>query len=164
MEAQFIFSDIDNFWEAYDQMKDFKNPFSGYIEKGSPGLVDFIPYRIESAKNLKRVVKRNSNIYESVRDYSNQLEQYKSEIISYYQNPKELYSPAVFPPTYFVMGALNSGCTASDNGLIIGVDVAGQKKNIPIMVAHELIHLTKCRHPIKLPYLIKVFLREQQIL
>ncbi len=54
-----------------------------------------------------------------------------------------MYKEAVFPPTYFVIGAFNSGGTSSENGLIIGVEVQNKLENIPYIVAHELIHFNQ---------------------
>jgi hypothetical protein len=72
---------------------------------------------------------------------------------------KGLYPKAVFPPVYFVIGALSSGGTSSNDGLIIGAEMYGRTANtpteeldpwlltvikpvkeVPHIVAHELIH------------------------
>jgi uncharacterized protein YjaZ len=72
---------------------------------------------------------------------------------------KYLYPDAIFPPVYFVIGALSSGGTSSNDGLIIGAEMYGRTPDSPIdelnswlltvlkpvnevphIVAHELIH------------------------
>jgi hypothetical protein len=142
-KAEFITSDIRNFWVAFDQIGVKKNPFINYIEKGSVGLMDFIPYRIESPKNLLKTVIKRKTDYQAIREGSYKVELQVSRIGDFYAVFKELYSSAVFPPTYFVIGAFNSGGTSSGNGLIIGVEVQNDVENIPYIVAHELIHFNQ---------------------
>lgn len=143
LKAEFISSDIPLFWEAFDKMDTDKNPFHDYLEKGSDGLKDFIPYRIESPKNLLKVVMKRKADYEAQRDNSYQVDLHTKQIISFYQALKNLYGSAIFPPTYFVIGAFNSGGTSSKNGLIIGVEMLNKIDNIPYIVAHELIHFNQ---------------------
>ncbi len=64
-------------------------------------------------------------------------------ISTFYQELKNWYDAAIFPPTYFVIGAFNSGGTSSDNGLIIGVEMQNEIENVPYIVAHELIHFNQ---------------------
>ena len=143
LEATFITSDIPRFWEAFDKIDSTKNPFIHYLEEGSPGLKDFIPYRIESPKNLLKTVKKLKGDYESKREKSYQIGSYVNQIQKAYNSFKDHYSKAVYPSTYFVIGAYNAGGTISDNGLIIGVERVEEFDLIPITVAHELIHFNQ---------------------
>ncbi len=62
LKAEFISSDIPNFWKAFDKMESDKNPFRDYLDNGSDGLKDFISNRIESPKNLLKIArKRNAD-------------------------------------------------------------------------------------------------------
>lgn len=144
LKAQFVTSDIPGFWSAFDKLNsEGGNPFRGYLEEGSDGLKDFIPYRIESPRNLKKTVKKRKTDYEAIREESYKVQQCTGEIRNYYTNFKKLYKDAVFPTTYFVIGAFNSGGTSSKNGLIIGVEMQKEIENIPYIVAHELIHFNQ---------------------
>lgn len=141
--AEFITSDINLFWKYFDQIDSQKNPFNGYLENGSKGLKDFIPYRIESAKHLLRTVKKKKADYKAIREGSNKVGLYTDKMRDSYKVLKDMYENAVFPPTYFVIGAFNSGGTSSDSGLIIGVERQDEIENIPYIVAHELIHFNQ---------------------
>ncbi|UII24108.1 gliding motility protein GldB-related protein [Fulvivirga ligni] len=142
-EAQFITTDIDNFWAAYDKMDIEKNPFSEYLDQGSVGLKDFIPYRIESDKNLLKTVKKRKDDYLAIRDKLD-LSIVNQKILTYYKKLASLYPEAQFPTTYYVIGAFNSGGTASKNGIIIGVEVLqGQLATAEFMVAHESVHFNQ---------------------
>lgn len=57
--VKFVTSDIGNFWRAYDlAAKETDKPKrvaifqTEYLDKGSPGLKDFLRLRIKSAENL----------------------------------------------------------------------------------------------------------------
>ena len=139
-EAQFISSDIPRFWEAFDKIDQGGNPFKEYLNGGSPGLNDFIKYRIESPKNLLKTAKKKREDYGAIRENSYKMDSCVATIMQYYSNLEEMYPDAVYPPTYFVIGAFNSGGTSSKNGLIIGVEMQKDIAYIPNIVAHELIH------------------------
>jgi predicted Zn-dependent protease DUF2268 len=143
LKAEFITSDIPNFWEAFDRIDSEANPFQEYLDKGSIGLNDFIRNRIESAKNLLKVVKKRKADYDAIREGSYQVKSYSGQMQEIYQAFKDLYPDAVFPPTYFVIGAFNSGGTSSENGLILGVEKQNEIGNIPYILAHELIHFNQ---------------------
>jgi hypothetical protein len=142
-EAQFITSDIPRFWEAFDKIDKKVNPFKKYIDEGTDGLIDFIPHRIESPKNLLKIVKSRRGDYASKREESYQVENHIDQMREAYRSFKEWHADAVFPPSYFVIGAFNSGGTSSDNGMIMGVEVQTDIDNLPYIVAHELIHFNQ---------------------
>lgn len=142
-KAEFITTDIPAFWQAFDQIDSKKNPFIDYIEGGSNGLKDFIKYRIESPKNLLKTVEKRKTDYEAIRGNSYEVDLYTTRMRGYYKVFKDSYNEAVFPPTFFVIGAFNSGGTSSQNGLIIGVEMQQNIANIPYIVAHELIHFNQ---------------------
>lgn len=142
-KAEFITSDIPRFWEAFDNIDDRDNPFQAYLDEGSIGLNDFIRNRIESAKNLRKIVKDRREEYESKREGTYKVESFAEQMRETYRSLDALYPDAVFPPTYFVVGAFNSGGTSSENGLIIGVEKQNKIENIPYIVAHELIHFNQ---------------------
>ena len=142
-KARFITSDIPRFWKAFDQVGTVKDPFRDYLKDGSPGLKDFIRYRIKSSKYLLKTVKQRKADYERIREDSYKIGSYTGQIRNYYANFKKLYDAAVFPTTYFVIGAFNSGGTSTGAGLIIGVEMQKNIANIPYIVAHELIHFNQ---------------------
>jgi predicted Zn-dependent protease DUF2268 len=142
-KAKFVTSDIGDFWDAFDKIEDKENPFIDYLANGSDGLKDFIPNRIESPKNLLKIVKRRLPDYEAIRESTNKVGSYITHIQEAYSAFSVLYDTAVFPPTYFVIGAFNTGGTAKESGLIIGVERQDDIDNIPYIVAHELIHFNQ---------------------
>jgi hypothetical protein len=60
--------DVNQFWEVFDKASSLKTKFleTEYLQKGGDGLKAFIPNRIESGKNLSKVVKQSRECYESI--------------------------------------------------------------------------------------------------
>jgi len=145
--------DVTRFWKVYDQSASkFKGKIwqEQYIEAGSAGLQAFLKNRIENGRKLAKTLRKNKDYYEAIRTNSNKLEEYHAAVCTIYKNLEELYAPAVFPDIYFVIGRRNSGGTAFDGGLIIGLELFGQatadfQPDIPMqaldeIIAHELVH------------------------
>lgn len=144
--------DVARFWEIFDKdtSLDAKILESEYLQKGSDGLRAFIPNRIESGKNLSKVVKQNREYYESIRESSLSINTKKDLMFAHFKKFLEIYPAAVFPDVYFVIGAKNSGGTVFKGGLIIGAEMFGSPNNkimprvdidlLDDVVVHELVH------------------------
>jgi hypothetical protein len=153
--------DVTLFWKAYDHWKnDLKGDpaklpealQTGYLDKGSQGVKDFMVGRIENAKHLSAVVLKYQAAYESARRNNAKIQGLLPEIRKDFVNLKQLYPDAIFPPVYFVIGALNTGGTQSRHGLIIGAEMLSSENPYSIeldgvgLVMHELIHYQQ-KHP-----------------
>jgi len=78
--SKLITTDIDNFWKAFDLMdKGYEgNPFDkNYMKIGSQGVIDFTPYRIESADTLFKNVRENKDKYLSIRESTLRIKEKK---------------------------------------------------------------------------------------
>lgn len=161
-KAEIITSDIDLFWKAYDACVpeySAKVLQREYVDKGSEGVKGFIWKRIESGANLSKTISRYPQYYASIRQSTQRIAGMEDQIRQSLAKLKDYYPGAVFPPVYFVIGALNSGGTTSKAGLIIGAEMYGKTvstpmdelnswlktvikpvEEIPHVVAHELIH------------------------
>lgn len=160
--VEIVTSDIENFWRAYDAAApDFAPDVfqREYLDKGSKGVKGFLKGRIQNAAYLAKVVSLHPKYYASIRESTGQIAGMTGRIRECLAKLQELYPQAKFPPVYFVIGALNSGGTASNNGLIIGAEMYGLTPStpqeelndwlkmvikpvdeLPHIVAHELIH------------------------
>lgn len=145
--------DITLFWSVFDQSSpnfNDENFQKLYLDSGSDGLKGFIRMRIESGRNLSKIVKKNLNYYQQIRQSSLSINNKKDTLYGYFSTLKKLYPSAVFPDVYFVIGALNTGGTTFKGGLIIGAEMFGEETatfkprlNIELanlIVIHELIH------------------------
>ena len=162
---KFVTSDIDNFWRAYDlaaketdKTKRIAIFQTEYLEKGSPGLNDFLRLRIKSAENLVSAIDRMPKYYASIRQ-TLQVQRMEKRMRSAFEKFKSIYPAAVFPDVYFLVGVANSGGTTGPSGLLIGTEMYGKTAktpmdelsawlrvvvstvdNVPAIVAHESCH------------------------
>lgn len=165
-KTQFVTSDIDNFWKAYDLAKNEPERSKKieifqreYIDKGSPGLKGFIKHRIESAEKMVLTIEKAPKFYASIRETSQKTALMKEPVLKSFKKLKELYPDAIFPNVYFVIGRTNSGGTISQTGILIGTEmhcktdetpleelndwlksVLSPIENLPHIIAHESIH------------------------
>ncbi|MAU26494.1 MAG: hypothetical protein CMH48_09555 [Muricauda sp.] len=141
LDAKFVTSDVDLFWEAFEKVDAAtENPFEAYLEKGSPGVQGFIEYRIVNADSLLEMVKKRKDDYLASKGVLADLESRKKRVQAIYAAMKYWYPDTVFPPIYFVYGRFNTGGTVSDDGLILGVEMMKNLDGLAGLVAHELIH------------------------
>lgn len=163
LKAEIVTSDLDHFWAAFDAAgPEFKaEAFQReYIDKGSDGIKGFTKGRIRNAEYLAKVVAAHAQYYGSIRSSTARISGMEVPIRQSLVKLKELYPQAIFPTVYFVIGALSSGGTTSDDGLIIGAEMYGLTPQTPMeelndwlkavvkpvdevphIVAHELIHV-----------------------
>jgi len=164
--ARLVTSDIPNFWRVFDRAsltgaaESFQRE---YLDRGSPGLHDFLSARIQSSRLLAATVAMRPRYYAAIRNNTLALDTsaaFKDAIHAAFGRLKAFDDEAVFPDVYFVIGRMNSAGTTSSNGLLIGVEmnardgetpvdeltaweraVTGLISDLPHIVAHELVHL-----------------------
>ncbi len=150
---KFHTEDISLFWKVFDETspKFNKDVFQKkYLEAGSPGLKSFVKMRIESGKNLSKIIKQDLVYYKEVRKTSLSLNHNIDSLYRYFYKFKEIYSGAAFPDVYFVIGAKNTAGTAFNKGIVIGVEMFGIETTsfkprldialIDLVVMHEFVH------------------------
>jgi hypothetical protein len=165
-KVKFVTSDIGNFWRAYDlaaketdKTKRVAIFQSEYLDKGSPGLKDFLRLRIKSAEDLVSAIDRIPKYYASIRPQTLQVQRMEKRMRAAFEKFKSIYPAAVFPDVYFLIGVTNSGGTTGPSGLLIGTElyaktaktpmdelpawlrvVFSNVENVPAIVAHESCH------------------------
>jgi predicted Zn-dependent protease DUF2268 len=165
-EVQLITSDIGRFWHAYDRARQAADRerrieifTRDYIERGTPGLIDYYVSKIGSVEKLVDFVDQHPRYYDSVRETTNRVEAVGADIRNALSRFKTLYPPATFSDVYFMIGRLSSGGTASSHGLLIGTEmystdaatprdelslgsrrVVSTPAELPHIVLHELMH------------------------
>ena len=164
--VKFVTSDIGNFWQAYDlaaketdKTKRIAIFQTEYLDKGSPGLKDFLRLRIKSAESLVSAIDRMPKYYASIRPQTLQVQRMEKRMRAAFVKFKSIYPAAVFPDVYFLIGVTNSGGTTGPSGLLIGTEMYGKTAktpmdelaawlrvvlstvdHVPAIVAHESCH------------------------
>src|SRR5215471_20191952 len=163
--ARFISADIARFWAAYD--KALAAPVEDraailnreYIEPGTLGLKDFAASGRLRADTVAKKIESHREFFAKIRGLSLAVDQQRPATIAAFTKLKELFSYAIFPDVYFVIGQLSSGGTASNNGLLMGAEMFTRSPEIPVqelsdwekgaimpvgdippLVAHEAVH------------------------
>ena len=122
LNAEFITTDYDNFWKAFDKMDiSSKNPFIEYLDNASEGLKPFVAYL--NADLLYQTVLKRKEGYLKSRPVIEGITYKKKKVQASYAALKYWYPDASFPPVYFVVGMFTSGGTVSENGLVIGSEM-----------------------------------------
>lgn len=159
---QFISEDLTRFWAAWDSAggpPDAATLERLYLKPGSQGLKDFTRLRIESAEALAKTIARHPEYYAGLRQATAALPAAEREIAAALERMHALYPKGRLPPTYFLIGRMNSGGTTSDAGLLIGLEMYGKQPDtdmskfgdwhrsvlagpelLPAIVVHELVH------------------------
>jgi hypothetical protein len=162
LATEIVTSDLDRFWIALDKAGPDINPEvinELYLKPGTKGIKGFTKGRIKNAEYLSGIIKSHTKYYHAIKSSTDSIAGMKDQIRQSLVKLKELYPKAIFPPVYFVIGALSSGGTSSNDGLIIGAEMYGLAaktptdelndwlltvikpvNQVPHIVAHELIH------------------------
>ena len=98
---------------------------SEYLDKGSPGLKDFLRLRIRSAENLVTTIDRMPKYYASIRPQTLQVQRMEKRMRDAFKKFKSIYPNAVFPDVYFLIGVTSSADQRAE-GLVIGTEMYGK--------------------------------------
>ena len=159
-------SDIQNFWTAYDsallvkdtvQQKRIFQTF--YLDRATPGLMDFIKARDLTAGRYVRSILKHPKFWASIRPHTLQIETYKQNIQGVMDRYKKIDPGFEQPDIYFAMSAINTGGTTSKGRILIGSEIASadstvdasdvnaffqgvfkNNQNVVYMIAHETMH------------------------
>lgn len=165
--ARVVSDDVERFWRAHDLAARRQSDRSRaavfmreYLERGTPGLLDYYRLKIGSPEALGAFVARHPRFYRGVRASTLRAARMEPEIRAAFARLEALYPEAVFPDVYLVVGRLSSGGTVSGRGLLIGTEmygvtpetatdelhlglrrIVGPVEDLPHTVAHELVHV-----------------------
>lgn len=127
----------------------------GYLDPGSVGVAIFTPHRIQNADNLAANVAANLARYRhAVTVCLPAARQIGPRATAVLQRTAALLGEEGNPaPAYFLFGANNSGGTADERGLAIGLEVVCDGKSsaeeaaqvFEEFLAHEVVHVYQAR-------------------
>jgi len=129
---------------------------SQYLVPGSTGVDIFTPGRIKNAKNLALAVSNNQEAYQKAVDVCFPAAQnMKTQATETLKAVQVFLGQKDSAPTFILFGANNSGGTANEKGLSLGLEVIcrfadtqEQAKEVLLgFVAHEIVHVYQSRNP-----------------
>lgn len=161
-DPEFIFSDIDLFWEVFDS-NDFSssNFQTNYIIKGTIGLQDYALQK-NLAPGLNDILSNPTYLayYNSIRENTLNLTEVVSKSQEALERLKAINEGTIILDVYFIVGSASAGGRISENGLLIAVEMFSSEESIdlsslsewhqnvirnktylPSIVVHESIHI-----------------------
>jgi len=122
---------------------------SDYLDKGSPGIAVFTPYRIIDAAHLAQVVAERQPIYQHAIDVClPAVKTTTAELRTIYSAYQRMMPGVVLPQVYAVFGAGNAGGSAGPGAQVIGLEAvcngvvyaADLRRRLRGLFAHETVH------------------------
>jgi hypothetical protein len=135
-DTEFITSDIDNFWTAYDKIVATKDSAQQYaylnqffIDKGTPGLKAIMQARQYTPKSYIDAINQYPLFWNSIRANTLKARVFSNEIAANVVKLKKLYPDLKPAQIYFTIGAFRTGGTTRGNMILIGSEIALTDKN-----------------------------------
>lgn len=148
--VDFITTDIDNFWQAYDKIVATKDTVQQYqylnqlfLDKATPGQKAMIAARRYTVKEYLAAIIGRPEYWPIIRANTNKAKAFASDIEANILKLKKLYPQARPAKIYFTVGVFRSGGTTTDNMVLIGSEIAFTDENLKNMVftnVHEYVH------------------------
>lgn len=161
-KVNIVYSDIENFWAAYDAGAQASHFEQLYFGKASNGLKDFVRVRSSSVNptRIAFVVRSKSKYFASIRPNTMKAAQVVEKVRELFYKFKVIFPEAQFSDVYLMMGGMSTGGTFANNSILIGTEMfsrgtdtptdelsAWEKvvtkpiDDLPVLICHELIHI-----------------------
>ncbi len=125
-----------------------------YLDGASAGVGIFTPHRIQNAAHLAGKIAENRVDYQHALQFCLPIAAAMQDEVANLQKQVQYYTGRDdAAPVYIVLGAGNSGGTASEQGLVLGLEVICKNKrtadevlaSLRAFIRHELVHVYQSR-------------------
>ncbi len=170
-QVQLITSDVELFWQMYDNEVPIfteEEIEEQYLKAGTPALSYFLGEQKKASRKMSQMLNSwiDRKYYKDIRKTSIHLDDQKTSITKALKVFHRLYPQAVFTDIILVMGALDTGGTVLPNGQIViaaemfsktddtDVDylngwlqsVLLPPDDLPVIIIHELVHVQQRKY------------------
>jgi len=168
-----ITTDIDNFWIAYDKLKEAKSQPDSinilqqfYLNQATTQFKKFIRLRNFTAQEYATVIALYPEYWQSIRSLTENIKNRKNEIDRIFKTFSDSFPNFKTPDICFAIGCIRVGGTTSKKTLLIGAEIAAadstvittelntrQRKIIENSqglipyIAHETVHVQQSGFP-----------------
>ncbi len=135
---------MTNFYQLYDAANGKLSASTlqeDYIDKGTDGVRQFVPYRIISGEALAKEIGKEELIYRQARSCMEVLPAVKAKLRGSFHRLAALDPQATFPPVTILIGRNNSGGTTGKSGVLIGLEVVCRSSWLQPNLTERLYHL-----------------------
>ncbi|MEO1436458.1 MAG: hypothetical protein AAFV80_13035 [Bacteroidota bacterium] len=131
VQQEFITSDLDNYWTAYDLIRELDDSLaqaklldSLFFQKATPGLNGLMAVRRYAPEDYLNSIRNHPQFWASIRSNTENVSKQFEEIETNIQALRKAY-PALKPvPVYFTIGNFRSNGTIQDSIILIGCEMA----------------------------------------
>ncbi len=134
-----VASDVDRFWQAYDQVRAEPDPVRkrellqrAFLDPGSDGLKAFMQAKGYDADCYLDAIAHYPRFWDSVRPHTLALERRGGEFGPAIAGFRRLYPPLRPAKIYFLIGCLRSGGTTLDDKVLIGAELASGDESVDL--------------------------------
>lgn len=138
-ENRIVTQDIDNFWQAYDQLKTTNDSLTQlellqklYITPGTPGLKAMMEVKGYTPADYVKAIRKYPQYWNGLRPLSLRAKALKDEFEPPIAKFKKLYPELRPAKIYFTVGALRSSGTTQGNMVLIGSELAMGDETLPV--------------------------------
>lgn len=139
-----VTEDVDRFYRLYDAAGGLPSAETlqrDYIDAGTPGVREFVPYRIISGEKLAQMVRAKPEIYARARQCLSALPEVKRRLRPAFARLARLYPEARFPPVTILIGRNNTGGTSGPSGVLVGLETVCRSVRAGESVADRFVYL-----------------------
>jgi hypothetical protein len=136
--------DVERFFQLYDRTHGKPTAAqlqSDYLDRGTPGLQQFIASRIHNADKLAAAITQAPTAYADARGCAQALPAVRRQLHTVFSQLAAIYPPATFPPVTVVIGRNNTGGTTTADGVIIGLETICRANWLDADITARLVHL-----------------------
>lgn len=139
LEQAFYASDVEHFWEAYDQIIATEDTLKQkqlfeelYVQRGTPGLEAIMAVRNYTTEEYLNAIRSYPEFWQSVRAQTLRAPEYFSAIEENLGKLKDAYPELQLYPIYFSIGAFRTGGTTWEGKVLIGSELSLADGNVVI--------------------------------
>jgi hypothetical protein len=145
VNAQVVYSDLENFVSAFDHLKKNTDTIqvlnTYYFEKASPGLKEYINRHKLTPEMLKEALQKDPEEYAGISTFIDELNNFEIELTEIFKRFKEVIPKTMFAPTYLLVGANRGIAQASQFGQLVTITrLLDNKDRLLKVIVHELAH------------------------
>lgn len=146
--AQFVYEDVENFVRAMEKISSGADTTetlqAEYFDKATPGLKMFVEKYNLTLERLLKAIRKHPQKYSSLGESLAALKSQTSRYRDVYADLKKEIGDAVFPPTYFLVGAFRGIGSGSVEGPLLSIEketIESIEGDLSATLVHEMVHM-----------------------
>ncbi|MEQ6167013.1 DUF2268 domain-containing putative Zn-dependent protease [Ekhidna sp. MALMAid0563] len=149
-EAELIYSDLENFLIAYDQLSEDSDTIEvlkiHYFNNASAGLTEYIERHGLTPESLAKAINQSTEEYELLALFSEGIDEFSAKFTIKMEKYEQVLKEVMYPPTYLLVGTNKGIAQASPVGQLITIEkVSDRPEKLFQLIWHELSHFQQAR-------------------